>query len=114
MTKLYVTEYCGLKLVSGPNGVPAQCPEEPPLAEQVVDYSAGAAASAAFNAKTKFIRVHADSICSRLIAAAPVATTAKARMSADQTEYIGLPPDHGSGAALSGTVAYKISAITNT
>lgn len=114
MTKLYVTEYARVKLVSGPGGAVAQCPEEPPLAEQVVDYSGGAAQSSAFNAKTRFIRVHADSICSRLIGSNPTATTAKARMSADQTEYIGLPPDHGDGSAGSGTVAYKISAITNT
>ena len=109
MTKLYVTEYCGLKLVSGPNGIPAQCPEEPPLAEQVVDFTSGAAQSNAFNVKTKFIRVHADSICSRLIGTNPTATASKARMSADQTEYIGLPPDHGVGSTV-----YKISAITNT
>lgn len=114
MTKLYIAEYVRLTSVMGPGGVVAQAPEEPPLAEQVVDYSGGAAASSAFNSKARFLRVHTDAICSRLIGTAPVATTSKARMSAEQTEFIGLPADHGSGVAGTGTQAYKISAITNT
>jgi hypothetical protein len=105
MTKLYVTEYANVTLVNTPGGGAAQCGEEPALAEQVVDFSSGAAASAAFNAKTRFVRLHADSICSVKFGTAPVATTASSRMAADQTEFRGV--DRSGNAT-------KVSAITNT
>lgn len=77
---------------------------EPPLAEQVVDYSGGVAASSAVNAQTRIVRIHTDAICSVLFGTNPTATTAKGRMIAGQTEYRGVPVG----------ASYKISAITNT
>ena len=64
--------------------------------------SGTSAQSSAFNAATRFIRVHTDAICSILIGSNPTATTAKKRLAADQTEYF---------AVNSGD---KIAAITNT
>jgi len=105
MTKLYVSEYARMTQASGPGNSVVQSPEEPPLAVQVVDYTSGAAQSAAFNAKTRFVRLHADSICSVRFAANPTATVNDPRLAAGQTEFRGIPAD-GSAA--------KVSAITNT
>jgi hypothetical protein len=106
MTKLYVAEYAGLTPVTSHNGIPAQCPQEPALAVQVVDYTAGTAASSAFNAKTRFVRIHCDSSCSVKFGGTSVtAAVTDPRMAADQTEFRGLPLD--------GSVT-KVAAITNT
>lgn len=102
MTKLYVTEYIGL--MPQPPGAQGQVPMEPPLAEQVVDYTAGHAESAAFNAATRLVRLHTDAICSVLIGTAPTAATTKGRMAAGQTEFRGVPVGG----------SYKVSAISNT
>jgi hypothetical protein len=105
MTKLYVSEYARMTQASGPGNAVVQAPEEPPLAVQVVDFTAGAAQSAAFNAKTRFVRLHADAICSVKFAANPTATVNDPRLAAGLTELFGIAPD-GSAA--------KVSAITNT
>lgn len=104
MTKAYITEYARQAVDNHGNSIAAG--EEPALATQVVDYNAGVAASAAFNAKTRLVRVHVDSIASIKFAAAPVAAVTDARMAAGQTEYFGV---------LAELVAtgLKISAITN-
>jgi hypothetical protein len=105
MTKLYISEYARMTQASGPGNSVVQAPEEPPLAVQVVDYTSGAAQSAAFNAKTRFVRLHADTICSIRFAANPTATANDPRLGAGLTEYRGIAAD-GSAA--------KVSAITNT
>lgn len=115
MTIACVSEYASVKLVPTPSGQAAQCAEGPPLAVQFVDYTAGVAATTnPFNVKAKFLRIQVDSICARKLGATPVASaTLDERMSAEQTEYIGLPPDHGA-ASDSTKTAYKISFITRT
>jgi hypothetical protein len=105
MSKLYISEYARVTQASGPGTAVLQAPEEPPLATQVVDFTSGAAQSAAFNAKTRFVRLHTDAICSVRFAANPTATTNDARLAAGQTELRGVPTD-GSAA--------KVSAIANT
>lgn len=75
----------------------------PPLAEQTVAIGAEADSNA-FNASTRFIRVHVDAICSIAIGLTPTASTSTLRMAANTTEYFGVP--RGAG--------YKISVITNT
>jgi|GEM_PF-4690641 len=108
MTIACVSSYVNVKLVQTPNGGSAQCPEGPPLDVQYVDYTAGAAKTAnALPAKAKFARVQVDSICARAFVTSGDAATTDERMTADQTEYIGLPPDHG-------TVGYKLGFITRT
>jgi hypothetical protein len=105
MSKLYISEYARVTQVSGPGTAVLQAPEEPPIATQVVDFTSGAAQSAAFNAKTRFVRLHTDAICSVRFAANPTATVNDARLAAGQTELRGIPGD-GS--------ATKVSAIANT
>lgn len=105
MSKLYISEYARVTQASGPGNAMVQAPEEPPLATQVVDFTSGAAQSAAFNAKTRFVRLHADAVCSVKFGAAPTATANDARMAAGLTEFRGIPTD-GS--------AVKVSAISNT
>jgi hypothetical protein len=103
MTKATVTEYAGL--MPSPVGGQGQIPLQPPLAEQQVDYTAGHAESAAFNAKTLLVRIEVDSIAAYTFGAAPVAnTTGSARLVAGQTEYHGVPPGLG----------HKVSFITTT
>lgn len=106
MTKAYISEYARGTL-DGRTFIPSA--EEPALATQVVDYTAGVAASATLNVKTRFVRVHVDSIASYKFGTAPVAATTDARMAANATEYFGVPNsplETGSG--------LKISFITNT
>ncbi len=99
MTKLYVSEYSSL---TKNNDIPV--PMEPINADQVVDYNAGAAASAAFKANTRFVQIQPDSICSIAFGTAPTATTSNKRMAAGETRIYEVPQG----------ASYKISAITNT
>lgn len=75
----------------------------PPIKEQTVAITT-ITNSAAFQPKTKLIRVHVDAICSIAIGVSPVATTTTMRMAAGTTEYFSVLPG--------GTM--RISVITNT
>jgi len=86
MATLYISEYSGL----GSGGGYAQLAQAPAVAEQTLAIAGASAASAAFNASTKFVRLHTDAICSIAFGAAPVATAAKMRMAANATEYFGV------------------------
>jgi hypothetical protein len=111
-----VSSYINVKLVQTPNGGSAQVPEGPPLDIQYVDFSGGAAQTAnALDPKARFYRVNVDSICARKVAAsaAPGSVTDGERMSAEQTEYLGLPANHGASTD-STKVAYKVGFITRT
>jgi hypothetical protein len=100
---LYVEEYA--RQAKDNRGQTVAAGEQPPLAVQKVDFSAGAAASAAFNAKTVFVRIHTNAICSRVFSAAgTAAAVTDPRMVAGQTEFHGVI--QGSG--------MKVSAIINT
>jgi hypothetical protein len=78
-------------------------PLEPPLAEQTVAIGAEAKSSA-FNASTRYVRIHVDAICSILFGTSPTATTSKKRLAANQTEYFAVPPGQ----------SFKVSVISNT
>lgn len=93
MATVYVSEYGDIR---------ANAAFEPRVADQTVAIGAGSAQSAAFNAATRFIRVHTDAICSIDIGANPTATATKSRLAAGQTEYFYVYPGH------------KIAVITNT
>jgi hypothetical protein len=100
MPFLYVTEYSDILQVAGGR---MQIVKAPAIAEQKVDFTAGVTASAAFNLRTKAVRLHTDSICSVSVGGtAPVATTSMGRMAAGQTEYFGVVGGD------------KVSVITNT
>lgn len=93
MTKVYVSEYSVVPLIPGLSA-------EPPVATQIIDYSAGVA-SVTLGASTRYVRLNNDSICSISFTATNAATT-DARSPAETIEYKAVQP--GS----------KISAITNT
>jgi len=76
---------------------------EPPLAEHKITYGSSTQ-SAAFNAKTRLIRIYTDSICSIELGTNPTATTSTGRMVAGQTEYHGVTSNTG----------MMVAAITNT
>jgi len=60
--------------------------------------------SAAFDDKTRIVRVHTDSICSIKFGTAPTATTSTTRLAANSTEYFGVPAGQ----------SFKIAVILNT
>jgi hypothetical protein len=101
MAVLYITEYAWMASV--PNAGP-QMPMEPPVAEQTVAIGGTSAQSATFNAKTRFVRLHTDAICSVEFGTNPTATATDGRLAANQTEYRGVPEG--------GTL--KVAVITNT
>lgn len=102
MATLYIREY--IRQGRDTNGQFVSSGEEPGLADQTVAIAAGSAQSAAFNAKTAFVRVHTDSICSILFGANPTAVATSARLAANTTEYFAVVP--GS--------AEKVAVIVNT
>jgi hypothetical protein len=99
MAVLYLTEFAdvGIHLLGE---VPVAF--YPETANQTVSITGGSLQSAAFNANTRFIRVHPDVVCSIAIGANPTATTVTARMSAGTTEYFAVRDGH------------KIAVISNT
>ena len=101
MATLYVTEFSDEgQSVRGAIQIAA----EPELASQTVSITGSNAASAAFNAATIYVRIHTDAICSIAFGTTPVATAAKRRLAADQTEYFGVPVGG----------SYKVGVILNT
>lgn len=100
MSKVYITEF-----VTTPRsgaGHTMQIPGEYGIDQTPVDFSGGAAQSAAFGLTTNFVRLNCDAVCSIAFGASPTATTGNRRMSANQTEYFPVVGGH------------KLSAITNT
>ncbi len=96
--KVYVSEFVSTK----PVGVGTAMLQAPSVAEQQIVTSATSGASAAFNAKTKIVRVHTDGIVSVKFGSAPTALVTDHRMAANTTEYFAVEPGH------------KIAAIDNT
>jgi len=96
---LYISEFEQIVRTTVGRVVAAQCP---PHAEQKVDFTAGATQSTAFNVRTRFVRLHAEAICSVTFGTNPTASAASMRMTAGQTEYFGV------------NAGDKLSVITNT
>ena len=99
MSNLYISEYSDMPQQTG---ILIQAGHEPAVATQKVAFTGTAGQSAAFNAKTRFVRIHVDGIASVAFGSNPTATTSDARMVAGQTEFFGVNPGD------------KVSAITNT
>lgn len=99
MSVLYVSEYA---YMPQQQGVLYQIGAEPAIAEQHFTVSGTSAQSAAFNANTRFVRIHTDGIVSLLFGANPTAVTTAKRLAANQTEFFGVNPGD------------KVAAITNT
>jgi len=106
MAFLYIAEFSKFGTIKAPTssgwGDSAPIAAVPPVAEQKLAIGVGSVPSAAFNAETKMVRLHADDICSIEFGSAPEATTDNMRMAAGQTEYFGVSPGQ------------KIAVITNT
>ncbi len=98
MAVLYITEYSILGVITGKSTAIAKAP---PVAEQTVAIGGSSVASSAFNAATKFVRLHTDAICSVSFGSAPTATATTMRMAANQTEYFAVSP------------SAKVAVITN-
>lgn len=99
MAYLFITEYDRL---GNDTRSDVEVGREPAIATQRIAISGSSAQSAAFNANTKFVRLHTDAICSISFGANPTATTSTPRMAADTTEYFGVTGGH------------KVAVITNT
>lgn len=102
MAKVYITEYA--RQAKDNRGQPILAGEEPPVATQTVAIGGASAQSAALNAKTAFVRIHTDAICSILMGTDPTATADSPRFGANQTEYFAVVPN----------TAMKAAVITNT
>lgn len=74
------------------------------VVDQTVAIGGGSTSSAAFNARTRLVRLHCDAICSVKFGTAPTALTTSARMAAGTTEYFSIE----AGTAL------KVAVISNT
>lgn len=99
MAVLYISEYDRMPTdtrTSVPTGL------EPAIATQTVAIGGVTTQSSAFNANTRFVRIHTDAICSIHFGANPTATATRARMAANQTEFFGVQGGH------------KVAVITNT
>jgi hypothetical protein len=103
MSILYVTEFQNTM----PNTIgvgQASIAIVPPLAEQFFTISGSSAQSSAFNANTKFVRLHTDVSCTIEFGTNPTAVALQtARMAANQTEYFGVPQG----------ASYKVAAVTS-
>ncbi len=89
---LYITEYAAAGRIAG-STLPV--PFGRPIANNNISITASSVASNAFNANTRFIRVHNDATQAVfiLIGSAPTAVTATdARMAVSQTEYYQVNP----------------------
>lgn len=85
----YISEFAALGRTSSGTAT-AQIATLPSNADQKLDYSGGVQTSAAFNAKTYFIRVLCDSPCS--VSGAGTATTSNMRLPTDGVEYFAVLP----------------------
>lgn len=87
MSTLYVSEYS--QILSDIAGA-VQIGMEPAIAEQALSIGGGSTPSAAFNAATRFVRLHTDAVCSVSFGPSPVAVATAKRMAANTTEYFGV------------------------
>jgi opacity protein-like surface antigen len=85
----YISEFSALGRTSSGTAT-AQIATLPSNADQKLDFSGGVQSSAAFNAKTYFIRVHCDAACS--VNGSGTATTSNMRIPADGVEYFAVLP----------------------
>lgn len=100
MAVCYITEFAEQPVLAGGHSLPVGM--QPAVAEQVVAITTNTQSSA-FNAKTAFVRIHVDAICSIEFGTNPTASTTTARMAANSTEYFAVPKG----------LSYKVAVITN-
>lgn len=87
---LFLTEYRDIGRDTGSNFIAAGM--EPSVAEQTITASGTSGTSAAFNAQTSFVMVHAqEAVCLKWGTGTPVAVTTAQRMAAGETRFYGVP-----------------------
>lgn len=104
MATLYITEFAAMPRDHEHTPIPAG--ELIPVATQAVTFSTSTQ-STALNAKTRFVRLHTDAICSFKAGSNPTATTSDTRMNANQTEYFAVR-------AADVAAGLKIAVVSNT
>jgi hypothetical protein len=87
MARLSIREYEHISAVS--RGI-VPVGEEPAIANQVIFITGASQASASFQERTRFVRIHTDTTCSLDWGVAPVAVAGECDMVAGQTEYFGV------------------------
>lgn len=100
MADIYITEYA--LLARDWNNFHIAAGAEPNLAEQKVSNPAVSTQSSAFNARTRFIMVHAQAAAHIAIGANPTAATTGHRLAAGETRFYGVTGGHKL-AAINGT-----------
>lgn len=90
MAKLWITEYTNAGTDKFER--PTFCAQEPGVDQTPVDFSGGAAQSAAFAATTRFVRIQSDAACHILAGDNPTATVNNQRVPADLYEYKAVTP----------------------
>lgn len=89
MSLMYITEYKEM----GYAGEPAQIPQEPPLAVQVVSFTTSTA-SAALNPDTRFVSIQLSANGHINFAKSPTATTSTSRIhEANAVSFHGVDPE---------------------
>jgi hypothetical protein len=85
MASLYIEEFESSGIARAGQSLPAGL--QPGLASQKVAIGGTSTQSAAFNTRTRFVRLHTDAICSVEFGASPTADNTNMRMGEGQTEY---------------------------
>lgn len=87
---LFLTEYRDLGRDTNSRDIAAGM--EPSVAEQSIAVSGASTQSAAFNAQTSFVMVHAQEATCLKWGTNPTAVNTNQRMAAGETRYYGIPP----------------------
>lgn len=98
---LFITEYASLAKDTFDFKIPAG--QEPALANTSITISASSTQSAAFNARTSFIMIHAQEATCLAWGTNPTAVTSQQRIAAGETRYVGIPVNAG----------YKVAGIAS-
>lgn len=97
MADVFITEYADATPIGLGKFMPVGV--EPAVAEQAVLIGA-AVQSAAFNPKTRFVRVHAEAAVCIKFGVNPTAVTNEHRLPAGAVEFYGVTPTDDNGVAL--------------
>jgi hypothetical protein len=86
-SRISIREYADVILAPGGKVMAGR---EPAVTSQTATISGTSTQSAAFNAATRFIRIHVNATCSLDFGSNPIAVEGECDMAAGQTEYFGV------------------------
>jgi hypothetical protein len=90
---LFLTEYASLARDGQHRDIAAGM--EPCIADTSFTVSGSSGQSAVFSPQTSFVMIHAQEACCLAWGTNPTATTAKQRIAAGETRYVGIPAGAG-------------------